>query len=322
MKELTLTRGNELLSLIQRGFPIESRPFHALAERMGCPEADIIAGVKSLVRERTIREFGPVFEPKRLGYLTTLIAVRIETDRAAELSAAMLPIPEITHNYYREGEFNLWFTITARDRSTMDSIIHWTEKFPGVSKTLDLPVEKKFKINTVFGADTHSKPLTPADETPFLPDDEDRRIMRALQNGFPIVEQPFLALAQELDMDETQLIDRVSAWLREGIIRRFGARVNHRRMGYTHNVLAAWQGNDVDKWGAKFAAFPQVSHCYLRKSYPEWPYRLYTMIHALTEEEMEEMLFKMKRIASGSHLVTMRTLYELKKTSMKYFLES
>ena len=322
MNRGTSPRGNELLSLIQHGFPIESRPFLSLAERTGRSEADIIAEVKSLIRDRTIREFGPVFDPGRLGYLTTLIAARIEADRAAELSAAMLPIVEITHNYYREGEFNLWFTIIARDRSLMDSTIRWVEKFPGVSKVLDLPVEKTFKISAVFGADTPPEPFTPADENPFLPDNEDRRIIRTLQNGLPIVERPFLALAEEMNMDEIRLIDRVNAWLCEGIIRRFGARVNHRRMGYTHNVLAAWQGDAVDEWGAKFAAVPQVSHCYARKSYPEWPYRLYTMIHTHTGEEMEEALDAIQRIAAGSRFVKMQTLYELKKTSMKYFLES
>jgi siroheme decarboxylase len=322
MPDDSSARTGGLLSIIQRDFPIESRPFRPLAERLGRTEQSVIAEVKSLIRNRVIREFGPVFVPAMLGYTSTLVAAHIETDRAAEFSAAILLINEITHNYFREGEFNIWFTVTAPDRGHIDSIIRWAEKFPGVSMVLDLPVVKTFKINVVFDAESFRGPDIAADTIPFSPGEDDRIVIRTLQNGLPIVERPFLALAEESGLDETLLIDRVREWIDRGIIRRFGARVNQRRIGYANNVLAAWQGEEIDELGERFSALPQVSHCYERKSYPEWPYRLYTMIHARTETDMELTLGEMRRIAPSSQYVAMPTLYELKKTSMKYFLGS
>jgi DNA-binding Lrp family transcriptional regulator len=93
-------------------------------------------------------------------------------------------------------------------------------------------------------------------------------------------------------------------------------------MGYTVNALAAWEGENVHEWGSAFAELPSVSHCYLRRSCPEWPYRLYTMIHATSGGELDEILDGMSRIAPNARRIVMKTRYELKKTSMKYFLET
>ncbi len=311
----------ELLALLQTAFPIESRPFQTLADRLHVREAEVLDYVRSLVRDRVIREISPIFEARKLGYTGTLVAVQVEEDRAAELAAAMLTVGEITHNYFRSGEFNLWFTITARDRNIIDDIIRWVEKFPGVQRALDLPMEQVFKISAVFGADA---PVStgPREEllVPTFAGSE-KAIIRALQNGIPVVDQPFLAISEELGLAESFMLHHVRRWIENGVIRRFGARLDHRRAGYTVNALAAWDGEQIQNWGTQFAELTSVSHCYLRRSYPEWPYRLYTMVHARNIEEMEKTLDIMRQIATGSRNVVLPTRYELKKTSMKYFLE-
>lgn len=311
----------ELLSLIQTGFPLESRPFRNIADRMHTREKEIIEMLRSLIHERVVREIGPIFDARKLGYTSTLVAVKVEEERAAELAAAMLPIGEITHNYYRDGDFNIWFTITAPDRNIIEDIIRWTEKFTGVVRVLDLPMEQMFKINAVFNAPPPPFHTPQKDiRVPAL-DDNEKAIIIVLQNGLPVLEQPFLAISEELGLAESFMLQNVRRWIENGVIRRFGVRLDHRRAGYIQNVLAAWDGDHIQIWGKKFAEIPLVSHCYIRRSYPEWPYRLYTMIHARSDAEMENTLKSMKQIASGARVAVLPTRYELKKTTMKYFLE-
>ncbi|MHB9028221.1 MAG: siroheme decarboxylase subunit beta [Candidatus Latescibacterota bacterium] len=321
MNDLTSDKEKALLALIQSDFPLVNRPFRVIAKQLGLTESEIMGTVQSLQHSRVIREFGPVFDTRKLGYISTLVATKIERDRAVELSATMLTINEITHNYYREGDFNLWFTIIARDRSVLEDTIRLVEKFPGVLRVLDLPVEKMIKLNAVFGAGTQKSGFFDKSAPPTQIDEEEQGIIRVLQNGLPVVEQPFLAVAAELGMSEDDLIGKIQNWIENRAIRRFGARVNHRRMGFEVNALAVWEGDEAQAWGSAFAELPNVSHCYLRRSYPEWPYRLYTMVHAKDEAEMGESVETMRRIAPQAHMKVLRTLYELKKTSMKYFQE-
>jgi siroheme decarboxylase len=318
---LDADKTSELISRIQSGFPITDRPFKTMAENMGSTEGEIIRTLKSLIRDHTIREFGPVFDPVKLGYTSTLVAARIDPERVAELSASLLEINEITHNYYRDGKFNLWFTITARTSSIIESIIRRVVKFPGVTHVIDLPAIKIYKISTVFGAGSAPATLDNGHSNVIIPETE-KNVIKSIQNGFPIVERPFNAFAEELGMEVSYIFELLNRWIDNGTIRRFGARVNHRQIGYTFNVLAAWDGQSIEKWGEEFAGMKEVSHCYERKSYPEWPYRLYTMIHAKNSNDMQETLKAMRSIAFGSNMVTLKTLYELKKVSMKYFLEN
>ncbi len=301
--------------------PVSARPFLAVAERAGMSENEVIDGIRALIHDKVIREFGPVFDPRKLGYVSTLVAANVDSDRVSELAAVMLTVSEITHNYYREGPFNLWFTVTAADRKVMNAIIRRIDKFPGVSKTIDLPVERTFKISAVFDAEVPgTREPNGGVAIPVSPND--RILIRALQKAVPIVECPFLALAEELNLDENIILSKINEWLASGVIRRFGARVSHRRMGFASNALIAWEGPEVETWGVRFAELPAVSHCYLRMPHPEWPYRLYTMTHARSDVEMEKTVAFMQSIASGSGHVIMKTLYELKKTTMKYFMET
>ena len=317
----TVPKKDELLSVIQSDFPIVRRPFEVLANRIGLTEREVINSISSLMDEGIIRAFGPVFEASKLGYVSTLIAAKVGNDRITELAAAMLDINEITHNYLRDNEYNLWFAITALNSDVMDKIIKWVKKFPEVNKVLNLPAKKVFKINAVWGAGefktsniNYETKVPPLDET-------GKNLVRALQNEFPMVENPFRVIADSTGTDESEIMDIINSWLNNGTIRRFGARLSHKKIGYTHNILAAWEGKDSELWGENFAEFTQVSHCYLREPHDDWPYELYTMIHAKSDTEADEILKTMKDIARGAKMVAMKTLYELKKTSMKYFME-
>lgn len=320
-KEDTIDKDTGILPYIQTGFPVIEQPFAEIAAKTGKSENEIITSIQSLIDNGIIRAFGPVFEAKKLGYTSTLAAVKIDTHRLPELAAVMLDINEITHNYVRNNELNMWFTITVISQEFIDLIIKWVEKFPGVEKIISLPSEKVFKINAVWGAEESD--VTIADTMIEIPpfDDFEKSLVRTLQKGFPIESRPFAAIAAEIESDETTVINKIKSWTEKGVIRRFGARLNHRRIGYSNNILAAWKTKSPLELGEKFSKLSYVSHCYMRTPHNDWPYAIYTMIHSKSAQEGLGYLREMTEMSSGATPVALKTLYELKKTTMKYFLE-
>ena len=151
----------------------------------------------------------------------------------------------------------------------------------------------------------------------------DKSIIRRVQEDLPLVPEPYKEIARELDITENELISKIKEFCRSGIIRRFGTIVNHRNVGFISNAMVVWIVpkkiiNDVSKI---MISFPQVSHCYQRPTFPEWPYNLFTMIHGKSNQECEKIV---KEITASINIKDYNMLYsskELKKVSMKYFIE-
>ncbi|WP_026477224.1 siroheme decarboxylase subunit beta [Alkaliphilus transvaalensis] len=153
--------------------------------------------------------------------------------------------------------------------------------------------------------------------------DLDKEIIRALQEDFPLSSEPYRELAESLGIEEDLLLDRIRVYLDEGIIRRFGAAIKHREMGFKANAMVVWQVEPqlTKEVGKVMASFPEVSHCYERPTFPQWPYNLFTMVHGKTHEACEDIA---SQIAKAVNVDNYRLLYsskEFKKTSMKYFCE-
>ena len=151
----------------------------------------------------------------------------------------------------------------------------------------------------------------------------DKNIIRAVQEDLPLVPEPYKEMARELGITENELIDKIKEFCSKGIIRRFGTIVNHRNIGFISNAMVVWVVpkevlNDVSKI---MISFNQVSHCYQRPTFPEWPYNVFTMIHGQSNQECEKIV---KEIAAKVNINDYNMLYsskELKKESMKYFIE-
>ncbi|MCL6610629.1 MAG: Lrp/AsnC family transcriptional regulator [Peptococcaceae bacterium] len=150
----------------------------------------------------------------------------------------------------------------------------------------------------------------------------EKEIVKALQEGLPLVSRPFSAMAEKLGITEEALLDKIRDMVDRGLIRRFGAAVRHQDLGYTANAMVVWKvpGSGVEEAGKIFSGFSEVSHCYLRKTSGEWEYNLFTMVHGRTEEECRAVARAMSEASGvGDYLVLFSTA-ELKKESMKYFV--
>ncbi|MFT5874931.1 MAG: DNA-binding Lrp family transcriptional regulator [Clostridium sp.] len=151
----------------------------------------------------------------------------------------------------------------------------------------------------------------------------DISIIRKIQGDLPLVPEPYKAIAEELEITENELINKIEGFCESGIIRRFGTTINHRNVGFKANSMVVWKvPDDQIKAASKIMIlFSQVSHCYQRPTFPGWPYNVFTMVHAETKQECEKVV---KEIAYAINIYEYDMLYstdELKKVSMKYFIE-
>jgi DNA-binding Lrp family transcriptional regulator len=148
----------------------------------------------------------------------------------------------------------------------------------------------------------------------------EQKIIASIQGDIPITERPYLEIANNLGITEDTFLETLQRLTDKGIIRRFGATLRHQKSGFSSNAMVAWQVDEdrIDEIGNKMASFTEISHCYRRNPQKQWPYNLYTMVHAGDETSCREIV---RRLAAENGIETYSILFsrrELKKTSMKY----
>ena len=141
------------------------------------------------------------------------------------------------------------------------------------------------------------------------------KILFALAEPLAIVPRPYAAVADRLGMPERELLSRIRKYKKAGVVRRVGTVLGHFMVGYKCNALVLWKvdEHDLETVGRIFASFPAVTHCYARRSYQEWPYNLYTMVHARNKRESQAVIKAMSDKADVKEYKVQSTLKELKK---------
>lgn len=151
----------------------------------------------------------------------------------------------------------------------------------------------------------------------------DKQIIRELQAGLPLVPRPFADLGAKVGLTEDQLLAKVQELKSNGYLRRIGAALRHHRVGYVANAMIVWRvpEDKVVEVGNTLAKLPEVTHCYQRKTWPEWPYNFYTMIHMSTVEECYAKAKEMAEMVGVTDYKLLFSTKELKKSSMRYFMD-
>lgn len=140
----------KLLNSIQSDFPIDPLPYRVLGERLGITETEVLSRVHALIDTEIIRKIGASFDTRKLEHESALVAAKVPTERLDEVAAAVSSFPEVTHNYGRGAEYNLWFAIVCSDSSMIGDVVDRIRLKTGVSDMHILPAEKMFKIKVQF----------------------------------------------------------------------------------------------------------------------------------------------------------------------------
>lgn len=325
-----------LLGVLQESLPFVKRPFAAIGKRCGLTESETLARIQALKDRKIIRQISAIFDTRSLGYASSLVAARIAPEKLDTAVAIINSHPGVSHNYLRNHDFNLWYTIAVPPTSSLglENTVDLLHRLSAAETTRLLPTLRLFKIGVRFDVEGAAKPddqsapaYTEANrgEARDLTDKE-IAFVRILQRDIPIIAEPFVALANELDLPFAAAAAMHRDFLTSGRMRRFAAVLHHRKAGFGANAMGVWAGPQDDpaalqKLGETMAGFRAVSHCYQRPSYADWPYNLFTMVHGKSGEECEQTL---QAISEATGITNRHALYstkEFKKVRVRYFTD-
>lgn len=320
----------ELLNEIQWTFPLVSCPFDAIAKKFNTTPEDIKERLNKLKEIGVLRQLSAIFDTRRLGYTSSLVAMEIEHDKLEYVATQINRHPGVSHNYERDHQFNLWFTLAVPPGSDLESELEKFNVLEGIKKVRMLPTLQLFKIGVKLDmVDDKKHDVAPTEtkkeikSVEFDPTEEDKNFVRQLQKDLPIVDEPFLGPAQNLGLTTDELFEKMRYYEEIGVMRRFAAILRHRQVGFTANGMIVWKvpPDRISQVGQTLGAFPQVSHCYERPTYDDWPFNVFSMIHCKTHDEANQMA---KTIQDQIHVDEYKILFssrEFKKTRVEYFVE-
>ncbi len=317
----------DLLKEIQEGIPIESRPFKKIGENIGIDEKEVIETLKRLKDEKIVRQISPIYDTKSLGYDSSLVAFK--TKNIEETAEFINSHPGVSHNYERNDEFNLWFTVAVPpdSRLGLEKTVEIMARETGTEDYVILKTEKLFKIGVKLSfssvKEKEEKIERKKKKVDYNLTEEDKEIIKVTQNDIPLVSEPFKILAEEIDISEEKLLEKLNLYKEAGIMRRFAAILFHRKAGFKANGMTVWKVPEekVEEIGYKLASYKAVSHCYKRTTNEKWQYNIFAMIHGKTKEEIEELV---KEVSKEICIEDYKILYstrEFKKQRIKYFSE-
>ncbi|HSO98788.1 MAG TPA: AsnC family transcriptional regulator [Solirubrobacteraceae bacterium] len=320
----------KLLNLMQGSFPIAPRPFGHVAARAEVSEDEVLARVQHLIDERIIRQVTPIFDTRALGYASMLVAAKVDADNPWRAANIINEHPGVSHNYLRNHEFNIWFTIATEPGSALglEGTLEVLAREAGAESVRQLPTLKLFKIRMDLEMEAGTEALAqaveavePAETEPQPYDEFDRDVIRALQGDMPIVSEPYAPAAAELGIPVAQLLEHLEGMRERRLLRRVAAILFHRRAGFSANGMGVWKVPEerILEVGARMASFRGISHCYQRPTYEDWPYSVFTMAHGRSKEECDAIL---DSIAADTGITERSTLYsstEFKKIRLLYF---
>jgi siroheme decarboxylase len=313
-----------LLNALQTEFPLTLRPFDVIGRRLGISVDEVLDRTRRLKESGMIRQISAIFDSHALGYSSALVAMKVDPARLDATAATVNRHAGVTHNYARDHDYNLWFTMTTPPGVSLDEEVNKLAAQVGAEARL-LPTIRLFKIGVAFDmTESHAPPAAPQTvvkvETQILSEKETKAV-RALQEDIPLEPRPFKRAAERFCMTEDQILGQARDFIQRGIMRRFAATLRHRAAGFQANAMGVWVAPEerVEEAGTIMAGFPSVSHCYQRSTYPDWPYSLFTMIHGRTREDCETTA---REISEATGIADYRLLYsakEYKKIRVRYF---
>jgi DNA-binding Lrp family transcriptional regulator len=288
-----------LIDRWQHDFPLVEKPFEIVGRSAALGEQEAIGVFRRMREHDLISRIGAVVRPNTVG-ASTLAAMQVPPDRLEQVAAIVSREPLVTHNYEREHDLNLWFVIAGGDADAIGETIERIEAETGLS-VVDLPMVHAYHLGLGFSlGEPRAQKRKARSVGDYRPDPRDQRILAAIENGLPLVEHPYLAVADQLALGEGEVIARLEHLVAAGVVTRFGCVVRHDKLGFRANAMAVWDIPDamVDAVAAIFARHPSVTLCYRRpRCPPVWPYNLFCMVHARSRDEAYAALDEINLLA-------------------------
>lgn len=301
-----------LLNDWQREFPVIPAPFAVLAARLSISESEVLERLGRMQEAGRIARVGATCAPNIVS-ASTLAALQAGPDELEHVAGIVGQEPGVNHSYLREDAWNLWFVVTGPDRAHVDNALARISERTD-RQVLDLRLVRPFNVDLGFCMKGQPGPVAgPRSVDHAAMRTGDREILQCLTRGLPLTPRPWAAIASHLHRDEEDVLERVAALAKAGVISRLGVIVRHRALGWRSNAMCVWNvsHDDCAEIGPVLARLPGVTLCYERRSVAGiWDYRLYNMIHARSRSEALATLARIQALpglARAAHKVLFST---------------
>jgi len=322
----------KVLNFMQGKFPLEPRPYAAVAKLADLTEDEVMARVSQLLKDRIIRQVTPIYDTRALGYGSMLVAAKVDAEHPWRAAKIINSHPGVSHNYLRNHEFNMWFTLAVEHDSKLglQGTLDVLQELTGAESIRQLPTLKLFKIRMDLEMEGTTKSLStegvaeaPVELEGVPYDDFDIAVIRATQGDLPVIAEPYAPAAAELGITEGALLEHMAGMKERGILRRVAAILFHRRAGFSANGMGVWvvPEGKIEEFGPRMASFRGISHCYQRPTYEDWPYSVFTMAHGRSKEECDAILDAIAGEFGISDRATLYSSTEFKKIRLLYFTD-
>ncbi|MHB1601555.1 MAG: siroheme decarboxylase subunit alpha [bacterium] len=327
--ELELT-DKKILNILQTDFPISTRPFLSIANLTGISEDEVLERIINLKTNRIIRQISAIFDSHNIGYKSTLAAFKVDpslVDAAAEIINSH---SGVSHNYLRNNEYNMWFTITLPQDKSLEGEIKLLSEKSNASDYLILPTIKLFKIGVNFdmtGEESSSFKFFSQDD--FKPDsdikitDFEKLCIRELQKDLEITSEPFKNMSANLGISQEKLLENIKNFISDKKMRRFACVLYHQKAGFSYNIMGIWKSKkeDAEKNGKIMSSLKEVSHCYQRPVYPgRWEYNIFTMTHSKSKEDALSVMERISSLTGINDRDSLESIKEFKKVRVQYYV--
>ena len=336
----------KLLNKIQGPFPMVDQPFQQLGEEVGITEQEVLDRLAELKRTNVLRQISAIFDTRRLGFKTTLVAMAYEPEKLHKAALEINKHPGVSHNYAREGSYyNLWFTLAVPPDHDLEATAGYMSQKTGALEQRIMPTKRFFKIGVNFdmvkkkgssfnfspdnvgadksgGENATDKEAADSWNKAVPVSEAEKNAIREMQEDLDLVPRPYDGLAQRLGMPTSDLFAMAKDFQDRRIMRRYSAVLHHRRSGFKANAMIVWKVPEErsEEVGLMMAAHNAVTHCYERPTFPDWPYTHFTMVHATTTEGCEEINNEISEATGITERLVLYSTREYKKTRVRYFV--
>ncbi len=331
-------KDRKLLNILQSTFPLTERPFQEMGQPLDLTEEETMEAVRSLKDRNVVRQISAIFDTRRLGYKTTLVAMRFADEDLDAGARIINEHPGVSHNYARTGPFNLWFTIAVAPDESLEETVEEMSRRAGAETYRMMPTIRFFKIGVNFdmvkeeGNAASYSPDGYGSSGPNGSNDGwnkvvpltgfEKDVIRELQEDIDLIPRPFDAMVDRLGVSHHELFDMAADFQDRMIMRRYSAVLHHRRAGFRANSMAVWNVPEerAIEVGAIMAQSKWVTHCYQRPTFPDWKYTHFSMIHATTSDGCESVAEQIAEATGIDDYMLLYSTREYKKTRVRYFV--
>jgi DNA-binding Lrp family transcriptional regulator len=329
-----------LLSYLQKGLPIQSRPFIPFGAKIGLDTADVLLRIERLRQGDFLSGIRAVWEPKAFCYQGAWAAMSFPEGELGLKAEIIGKHPGVIYSAERDHDLNFWFFITVPASHDLEAHVRVLEKQTAPEKSVLFPLRRSIKGGSFLQA-LDGEIYEGAVELPLNPGEagslqgvarpglsrvgglslDETRVARVMQEDLPITDEPFRRFAESLGMPEEQFLGVLDGLVRKGYLKRIGAHLIKKRPASRPKMIVAWQipGEKLDKAAVEFLEFPEIIYADARECCPGFPYSVSTVVQFENEIELEALVRRIEDRIGKWPSRTVRTVREIKKTALKYF---